>query len=83
MNDLKELEGAAERVNFFIKAIIIYLIYRLVTILMRKSVMYYRAYKALKQKHREQAVARKRDFNIQAFDVEDAEYEEIKPGSED
>lgn len=80
---MKELEGAEERVNFFIKAIIIYLIYRLVTILMRKSVMYYRAYKALKQKHREQAVARKRDFNIQAFDVEDAEYEEIKPGSED
>jgi len=80
---LKELEGAEERVNFFIKAIIIYLIYRLVTILIRKSVMYYRAYKALKQKHREQAVARKRDFNIQAFDVEDAEYEEIKPGSED
>ncbi len=80
---MKELEGAEERVNFFIKAIIIYLIYRLVTIQIRKSVMYYRAYKALKQKHREQAVARKRDFNIQAFDVEDAEYEEIKPGSED
>ena len=80
---MKELEGAEERVNLFIKAIIIYLIYRLVTILIRKSVMYYRVYKALKQKHREQAVARKRDFNIQAFDVEDAEYEEIKPGSED
>ncbi len=80
---MKELEGAEERVNWFIKGIIIYLIYRLVTILIRKSVMYYRVYKALKQKRREQAVARKRDFNIQAFDVEDAEYEEIKPGSED
>jgi len=70
-------------INFIIKVIIIYLIYRLVTILIRKSVMYYRAYKALKQKRREQAIARKKDFNIQAFDVEDAEYEEIKPGSED
>lgn len=69
--------------NFIIKLIIIYLIYRLITFLIRKSVMYYRAYKVLKQKRREQAVARKKDFNIQAFDVEDAEYEEIKPGSED
>jgi hypothetical protein len=70
-------------VNILIKLIIIYLIYRLVTILVRKSVMYYRAYKTLKRKRQEQAVARKKDFNIQAFDVEDAEYEEIKPGSED
>lgn len=68
--------------NFIIKLIVIYLVYRLITILIRKSVMYYRAYKALKQKRREQAVARKKDFNIQAFDVEDADYEEIKPGSE-
>jgi len=68
--------------NFIIKLIVIYLVYRLITILIRKSVMFYRAYKALKQKRREQAVARKKDFNIQAFDVEDADYEEIKPGSE-
>lgn len=68
--------------NFIIKLVVIYLVYRLITILIRKSVMYYRAYKALKQKRRKQAVARKKDFNIQAFDVEDADYEEIKPGSE-
>jgi hypothetical protein len=86
---LERFEGAgwvrrkSGMISFIIKVIIIYLIYRLVTILIRKWVMYYRAYKVLKQKRREQAIARKRDFNIQAFDVEDAEYEEIKPGSED
>ena len=83
MNDLKGLEGFEEKVNLIIKLIIIYLIYRLIKILIRKSLMYYRAYKVLKQKRREQAVSRKKDFNIQAFDIEDAEYEEIKPGSED
>jgi len=83
LNDLKGLEGFEGKVNLIIKLIIIYLIYRLTKILIRKSIMYYRAYKVLKQKRREQAVGRKKDFNIQAFDIEDAEYEEIKPGSED
>ena len=68
--------------NFIIKLVVIHLVYRLISILIRKSIMYYRAFKTLKQKRREQAVARKKDFNIQAFDVEDADYEEIKPGSE-
>jgi len=45
--------------------------------------MYYRAYRTLKRKQQEQAVQRKSNFNLNAYDVEDAEFEEIKPGQED
>ena len=69
--------------NLILKLVIIYLIYRLFSVLIQRSVMYYRAYRTLKRKQQEQAVQRKSNFNLNAYDVEDAEFEEIKPGQED
>ncbi|OGG00007.1 MAG: hypothetical protein A2Z86_03040 [Candidatus Glassbacteria bacterium GWA2_58_10] len=72
-------------IPFLFRLLIIYLIYRIITILIRKAVMYYRAYTALQQKRRKMAEAawRKEDVNLKAFDIEDARYEEIKPGPEE
>ena len=71
-------------IPFIFRLLIIYLIYRIITILIRKALLYYRAYAALQQKRRKmsESVRRKEDFNLRAFDIEDAEYEEIKPGPE-
>ncbi|HUU28227.1 MAG TPA: hypothetical protein VM123_10480 [archaeon] len=68
-------------IKIIFNIIILYLIYRLITILIRKGIMYYRVYRAVKQKRREQAVNYKSDLNLQAFDVEDAQFEEVEPGS--
>ncbi|MEA2063798.1 MAG: hypothetical protein U9P14_08890 [Gemmatimonadota bacterium] len=69
-------------VTVIFKIIIFYLIFRLVWFIISKGALYYRAYRQIRQRQRAQqaAMERKRDFNLQAFDVEDAEYEEIKPG---
>lgn len=70
--------------QFLFKLIIIYLVYKIVTILLRKGVAYYQAYKSVKRRRqREQAVRRGQDYNIGAFDIEDAKFEEIKPGNDD
>ena len=71
-------------IPFIFRLLIIYLIYRIVTILIRKAILYFRAYAALQQKRRKMAesAGRKEDFNLRAFDIEDAEYEEIKPSPE-
>ena len=65
--------------HFIVKIIIFYLIFRLILFLLRKGVFYYQAYRRAQLKKRKQAsVYRKRELNLSAFDVEDAEYEEIK-----
>lgn len=65
------------------KLLIIYLVYKLLTILIRKGVTYYRAYRSIQQRKRaEQAMRKGKDLNIGAFEIEDAKFEEIKPGQE-
>lgn len=64
--------------------ILFYLLIRLVTVLLRKGRMYYRAYRELQRRRHEQAFhARREDLNLRAFDVEDARYEDIKGGEKD
>ncbi|MBW7995397.1 MAG: hypothetical protein FVQ81_02265 [Candidatus Glassbacteria bacterium] len=66
------------------KMLIIYLVYKVVTILLRKGVSFYRAFKSVQNRKRaEHAVRRGQDYNIRAFDIEDAKFEEIKPGKDD
>ncbi|MFH1071188.1 MAG: hypothetical protein V1794_16335 [Candidatus Glassbacteria bacterium] len=68
--------------QFIFRIIIIYLIYKLITVLISKGISYYRAYQALQRRAQEQKI-RQREVNIRAFDIEDADYEEITPGKED
>ena len=59
--------------------IIIYLLIRLASVLIRKGRMYIHAYRELQRRRQEQSVrARRENLNLRAFDVEDADYEEIK-----
>ncbi|MFC1614489.1 hypothetical protein ACFL5K_04260 [Gemmatimonadota bacterium] len=47
--------------------------------MLRKGLYYYQAYRsAMLKKHRRTAVHHKQGINLKAFDVEDADYEEIK-----
>ncbi len=63
------------------KLILIYLVYKIVTILLRKGVAYFQAFKTIQRRRRgKQAVRRGEHYNIGAFDIEDAKFEEIKPG---
>jgi predicted membrane protein len=68
---------------FIYRLIIIYLIYKLVTILIRKAFSYYLAYKEMKKRQRSQAVNFKQDVNLRAFEIEDAHFEEVKPKPKD
>ena len=70
-------------IQFAFRLLIIYLVFKLISFLVSKAVFYYRAYKAIQSKKREQEVRRRREVNIGAFDIEDAKYEEIAPGQED
>ena len=65
--------------QIIVKLIILYLVFRLLLYLLRKGAYYYRAYRVVQLKKRQQAaMSRKENFNLNAFDVEDADYEEIK-----
>lgn len=65
--------------HIIVKLIIFYLIFRLIMYLLRKGIYYYQAYRsAMLRKHRQEAVQHKQSLNLKAFDVEDADYEEIK-----
>jgi len=65
--------------QIIVKLIILYLLFRLFLYLLRKGAYYYRAYRVAQLRKRQQkAVRRKENFNLNAFDVEDADYEEIK-----
>ena len=69
--------------QFIVKLIILYLIFRLILFLLSKAAYYYRAYRQAQLKKKQRAsMYRKQELNLNAFDVEDAEYEEIKPKHE-
>ena len=71
-------------IQMLIKMILIYLVYKIVAILLRKGVMYYQVFKTIQRRRsRNQAVRRGEDYNLGAFDIEDAKFEEIKPGRKD
>jgi len=62
--------------------IVFYLLIRLVTTLVQKGRMYYQAWRRVQQRRHERPVRPPNEnLNLRAFDVEDARYEEIKPGS--
>ncbi|MCE5271882.1 hypothetical protein LLH00_11455 [bacterium] len=64
--------------------IVFYLLLRLVTTLLRKGRMYYQAWRQVQQKRNARPVRPPTEnLNLRAFDVEDAQYEEIKPGNGD
>jgi len=64
--------------HIIVRLIILYIIIRLLLYLLRKGAYYYRAYRTAQLKRRQQAAMhRKQGFNLKAFDVEDADYEEI------
>ncbi|MBN2289583.1 MAG: hypothetical protein JXQ83_09655 [Candidatus Glassbacteria bacterium] len=51
--------------------------------LVHKGAYYYRAYRTAQlNKRQREAMSRKQRFNLEAFDVEDADYEEIKQDRE-
>ncbi len=61
------------------KIIILYLLFRLLMYILQKGAYYYRVYRMAQLRKRQQAaVRRKQGLNLSAFDVEDADYEEIK-----
>ena len=66
------------------RLLIIYLVYKIITILLRKGVQYYRAYRSVQAKRRQGPRVRRRDdYNLGAFEIEDAKFEEIQPGKDD
>ncbi len=70
--------------QILIKLILIYLVYKIVAVLLRKGVTYYQAFRNVQRRRGgKQAVHRGEDYNIRAFDIEDAKFEEIKPGQKD
>ncbi len=70
--------------HILIKLIFIYLVYKIATILLRKGVTYYQAFRTIQRRRaRSQAMRRGKDYNLRAFDIEDAKFEEIKPGRKD
>jgi len=70
--------------HILIKIIFLYLVYKIVTVLLRKGVTYYQAFRNVQRRRkRKQAVPRGEDYNIRAFEIEDAKFEEIKPGRKD
>ena len=65
--------------HIIVKIIIFYLLFRLLLFILKKGAYYYRAYRVAQLRKRQQStVRRKQDLNLSAFDVEDADYEEIK-----
>ncbi|MEA1997118.1 MAG: DUF6019 family protein [Gemmatimonadota bacterium] len=66
-----------------VKIIIFIILYYLIKYLLKKGLMYYRAYKSIQRKSREQRVNDRSSLNLRAFEVEDARYEEVDAGSED
>ncbi len=69
-----------------IRVILLYLAFyiaiRLIRALLRKGRMYYQAWCKVQQKRHDTKVHMQREnLNLRAFDVEDARYEEIKPGA--
>lgn len=70
--------------QFLFRLLIIYLVYKIVAILLRKGVQYYRAFKSVQQsQQRGPKVRRGEEYNLKAFEIEDAKFEEIRPGKDD
>ena len=70
--------------QFLFRLLIIYLIYKIVVILLRKGVQYYLAFKSLRKRQKQgPTVRRAKDYNLGAFEIEDAKFEEIQPGKDD
>ena len=66
-------------IHIIVNLIIFYLLFRLLLFILQKGAYYYRVYRMAQLKKRQQAaVRRKQGLNLSAFDVEDADYEEIK-----
>jgi hypothetical protein len=75
-------------VVIIIRIILLYLAFyitiRLVRAILQKGRMYYQAWCRVQRKRQENRVNTTREnLNLKAFDVEDARYEEIKPGAGD
>ena len=70
--------------QFLFRLLIIYLVYKIVVILLRRGIEYYRAYKTVQRRRRQGPTMRRGDdYNIGAFDIEDAKFEEIQPGKDE
>lgn len=75
-------------IPFLFRLLIIYLFIRLVMFVVKRAVVYYRAYRKIQERNRRynmqnQQRPREDNFDLQKYDVEDADFIEVDSKTED
>ena len=75
-------------IAFLFRLLIIYLVFRLVMFVVKKAVVYYHTYRQIQERNRRynmqnQQKPREDNFDLQKYDVEDAEFIEVDSKTKD